>query len=315
MQNIVGIQYKNTTKTYYFLAPPFYVAVGDMVIVETSNGLAMGKIAFTPREIDETKLDDPLKPVVRIATEKDLARVEMLEQKAKKQIPLIEEKIANLKLDMNVVTAEYSFDETKITIVFTSEGRVDFRELLKVLAYTLKCKIELRQIGIRDEVKAIGGLGLCGNECCCTKFLKEPTHVTVKMAKLQNLSLSPTKTGGLCGRMMCCLAFEDETYKELARTMPEVGKTISTPEGEGVVTYNDLLKQKVTVKIPQKDMAYKLKEFTLDELTGKKKEEPVVEEKKPEPEKKVEKTENQNTDDSEKKKQKSRHKRRFFNKK
>lgn len=314
MQNIVGIQYKNTTKTYYFLAPPFYVAVGDMVIVETSNGLAMGKIAFTPREIDETKLDDPLKPVVRIATEKDLARVEMLEQKAKKQIPLIEEKIANLKLDMNVVTAEYSFDETKITIVFTSEGRVDFRELLKVLAYTLKCKIELRQIGIRDEVKALGGLGLCGNECCCTKFLKEPTHVTVKMAKLQNLSLSPTKTGGLCGRMMCCLAFEDETYKELARTMPEVGKTISTPEGEGIVTYNDLLKQKVTVKIPQKDMAYKLKEFTLDELAGKKKEEPVGEEKKPEPEKKEE-PESQNAEDGEKKKQKSRHKRRFFNKK
>ena len=160
MQNIVGIQYKNTTKTYYFLAPPFNVAVGDMVIVDTANGLAVGKIAFLPREIDETKLDDPLKPVVRLATEKDMARVEMLEQKARKQIPVIEEKIASLKLDMNVVSAEYSFDETKITIVFTSEGRVDFRELLKVLAYTLKCKIELRQIGIRDEVKAIGGLGL-----------------------------------------------------------------------------------------------------------------------------------------------------------
>lgn len=314
MQSIVGIQYKNTTKTYYFLAPPFFVAVGDMVIVDTANGPALGKVAFAPREIDETKLDDPLKPVLRIATEKDLARVEMLEQKAKKQIPVIEEKIAGLKLDMNVVTAEYSFDETKITIVFTSEGRVDFRELLKVLAYTLKCKIELRQIGIRDEVKAIGGLGLCGNECCCTKFLKEPTHVTVKMAKLQNLSLSPTKTGGLCGRMMCCLAYEDETYKELARTMPEVGKTIQTPDGEGVVTYNDLLKQKVTVKIPQKDSAYKLKEFTLEELSGKKPQEKEDEkpvEIKPEPQEEQQAEEKE----EQQKKQKSRHKRRFFNKK
>jgi len=315
MQNIVGVQYKSSTKTYYFLAPPFFVSVGDIVVVDTSNGPAVGKIVMGVKEIDESKLDDPLKPVIRLATEKDLARVESLEKKAKQQIPVIEEKVASLKLDMNIVTAEYSFDESKITIIFTSEGRVDFRELLKILAYTLKCKIELRQIGTRDEVKALGGLGLCGRECCCTKFLKEPAHVTVKMAKLQNLSLSPTKTGGLCGRMMCCLSYEDGVYKELARNMPEVGKTIQTPEGEGVVTYNDLLKQKVTVKIMQKDSAYKLKEFAMDELFGNK-------EEKQEPKQEVkevlsaENKEDNKSEDVEGKEKKSRHnKRRFFNKK
>lgn len=312
MQSIIGVQYRNSSKTYYFLAPPFFVSVGDVVIVETVAGLAVGKVAFMPREIDETKFEEQLRPVIRVATEKDLAKINALEEKAKKQIPLIEAKIAELNLDMKVVSAEYSFDEAKITIVFTSEGRVDFRELLKVLAYNLKCKIELRQIGIRDEVRAIGGLGLCGRECCCTQFLKEPTHVTVKMAKLQNLSLNPSKTGGLCGRMMCCMAYEDETYRDLLREMPEVGKTIQTPDGEGVVTYNDILKQKVTVKIYQKDSAYKLKEFAIDELNGKtieKSLEPEIE--KPE----VEKTEEISESSEETTKQKSRHKRRHFNKK
>lgn len=284
MQSVVGIQYKNTAKIYHFKSPEFDVEVGDKVIVETAGGLAFGTIAFSKREIAEDKLEAELKPVVRIATEKDLARIKRLEDRAKNDLPIIKQKIAELGLDMNISSVEYSFDESKVTISFTSDGRVDFRELLKVLAYTLKCKIELRQIGVRDEVQAIGGMGLCGRECCCTKFLKDAERVTVKMAKLQNLSLSPTKTGGLCGRMMCCLAYEESTYKELLKDLPEIGTMIKTPEGDGVVTYLDILKQKVTVKITHNDSSYKIKEFSIDELNGKKTEDkpPVqkIEEKK-----------------------------------
>lgn len=280
MQTIVGVKYKNSTKIYSFSAPDFEVKVGDKVVVDTSNGPSLGTIAFGAKQVDDSQLEDALKPVLRVATEKDLNREKRLIEKAEKDMPTIKEKIAELGLDMNVTSVEYSFDETKVTISFTSDGRVDFRELLKILAYTLKCKIELRQIGTRDEVKAIGGMGLCGMECCCTKFLKDAEHVTVKMAKLQSLSLSPTKTGGLCGRMMCCLAFEDPVYKELSKELPEVGKTIKTPEGEGVVSYNDILKQRVTVKIPQGDSGFKIKEFELSELKGEKKIESINEEKK-----------------------------------
>ena len=321
MQTIVGVKYKNSTKIYSFSAPDFEVKVGDKVVVDTSNGPSLGTIAFGAKQVDDSQLEEALKPVLRIATEKDFAREKRLVEKADKDMPIIKEKIVELGLDMNVTTVEYSFDETKVTISFTSEGRVDFRELLKVLAYTLKCKIELRQIGTRDEVKAIGGLGLCGMECCCTKFLKDAEHVTVKMAKLQNLSLSPTKTGGLCGRMMCCLAYEDPVYKELSKELPEVGKTIKTPEGEGVVSYNDILKQRVTVKIAQGDNAFKIKEFDLAELKGDKKPERdesfsinKVEEPK-QPKQTPEKSNGDVHSADEQKLKKSKHKRRHFNNK
>lgn len=312
MQSVVGIQLNKAGKIYKFSAPPFFVKVGDKVIVETSNGLAFGVVSEAVKEVEESTLEEPLKPVVRIATEKDIERVENLVAKAKSQLPVIEEKIKQLKLDMNVTSAEYSFDESKITISFTSEGRVDFRELLKLLASALKCKIELRQIGTRDEVKAVGGLGLCGRECCCTVFLKDAEHVTVKMAKLQNLSLNPAKTGGLCGRMMCCLAYEDQTYKELSKNLPEVGKTILTPDGEGIVTYNDILGQRVTVKIVQKDGSFKLKEYTLEAL-NKKEDAPKQTEEKPK-----EREENESVEpEKEKDTKPNKHKRRFikFNKK
>lgn len=319
MQTIVGVKYKNSTKVYSFSAPDFEVKIGDRVVVDTSNGPSLGTIAFGSKQVEDSQLEEALKPVLRIATEKDLNREKRLIEKADNDMPLIRDKIAELGLDMNVTMVEYSFDETKVTISFTSEGRVDFRELLKVLAYTLKCKIELRQIGARDEVKAIGGLGLCGMECCCTKFLKDAEHVTVKMAKLQNLSLSPTKTGGLCGRMMCCLAYEDPVYKELSKELPEVGKVIQTPEGEGVVSYNDILKQRVTVKIAQGDNAFKIKEFDLAELKGEKKQvEPVNEEIKVKEniseQKNIKNDAKQNATDENKQK-KSKHKRRHFNNK
>lgn len=320
MQTIVGVKYKNSTKIYSFSAPDFEVKVGDRVVVDTSNGPSLGTIAVGVKQVEDGQLEEALKPVLRLATEKDLNREKRLAEKAEKDMPIIKEKIAELGLDMNVTMVEYSFDETKVTISFTSEGRVDFRELLKILAYTLKCKIELRQIGARDEVKAVGGLGLCGMECCCTKFLKDAEHVTVKMAKLQSLSLSPTKTGGLCGRMMCCLAFEDPVYKELAKELPEVGKTIKTPEGEGVVSYNDILKQKVTVKIPQGDNGFKVKEFELAELKGEKKADDAkkVENEKPLVDEKVNETAQaepvvQAID--EQKQKKSKHRRRHFNNK
>ena len=317
MQNIVGVKYKNSTKIYSFSAPDFEVKVGDRVVVDTSNGPSLGTIVSAPKSVDDSKIEEPLKPVIRVATEKDLAREKRLEERAQKDTPTIKEKITELGLDMNVTMVEYSFDETKVTISFTSDGRVDFRELLKVLAYTLKCKIELRQIGAKDEVRVVGGMGLCGRECCCTVFLKDAEHVTVKMAKLQSLSLSPTKTGGLCGRMMCCLAYEDPVYKELAKELPEVGKTISTPEGEGVVSYNDILKQIVTVKIHQGENGFKLKEFTLDELNGKKKEEERREEFPVQTTSREEQAnkENQEEDSSKDKFKKPKHKRRHFNKK
>ena len=266
MQEIIGIQYKQASKVYYFDPKGEKYNIGDEVIVDTQNGPAYGVVAQENSEIDEKTLELPLKPVIRKVTDKDIKQLEHLKQKAEKSFPIVIEKIEELSLPMKVVEVEYSFDETKITISFTAEGRVDFRELLKLLASSLRVKIELRQIGAREEVKAVGALGLCGNECCCCRFLKEPEHVVVKMAKLQNLSLSPTKTGGACGKIMCCLAYEDPVYREILSKMPKVGSTIKTPDGEGVVTYNDILKEKVTVKFVYNDDSYKYKDFLLKDL-------------------------------------------------
>ena len=316
MPSVVGVKYISSTKVYHFETPEFSVKVGDKVVVDTINGPAVGTIQFTAREVES--VEGELKKVVRIATEKDLNRIKALEEKAKNQIPLIEEKIKNLNLDMNVTSAEYSFDETKITISFTSEGRVDFRELLKVLAYSLKCNIELRQIGARDEVIKVGGLGLCGSECCCTRFLKEPTHTNVKMAKLQGLSLNPAKTGGLCGRMMCCLAYEDPVYRELSKDMPEVGKKIMTPDGEGVVTYNDILGQTVTIRIYSGENNYKQKEYPLNVLLGKTAEPQTAEEPKmqkiEEPKRaEINQAENKAEVETQENKKNNRHKKHRFN--
>ena len=193
--------------TYYFDPNGETYRVGTEVIVDTANGLAFGIVSEANKKVDESQLELPLRKVVRVATDRDKERVERLRKKSISVIPTIEKKIAEAGLQMKVVDAEYSFDESKILINFTSDARVDFRELLKMLAGALKVKIELRKVGARDEVCSVGGLGLCGMPCCCTRFLREPEHITVKMVKQQNLSLSPTKTGGLCGRMMCCLKY------------------------------------------------------------------------------------------------------------
>lgn len=268
MQEIVGVQYKSASKIYYFSPKNEKYNIGDEVLVETVSGPAYGVVALENKMMEDSEIEEPFRSVIRLVSERDRKQLEKVKARAERDYPTILAKIDQLKLDMKVVEVEYSFDESKVTITYTADGRVDFRELLKLLASTLKVKIELRQIGTRDEVKSVGAMGLCGRECCCTKFLKEAEHVVVKMAKLQNLSMSPTKTGGACGKMMCCLAFEDPIYKMQQEKMPKVGSTIKTPEGDGVVQCNDLLKEIVTVKIFNPDDSYKFKDFTLAELGG-----------------------------------------------
>ncbi len=266
MQEIVGIQYKSASKVYYFSPKGEKFNLNDEVLVETMMGPAYGVVALENKMVEDSEIEEPFRSIIRKVNDQDRKQLEKIRDRAQKDFPVILSKIEQLGLDMKVVEVEYSFDETKVTISYTADGRVDFRELLKILASTLKVKIELRQIGTRDEVKTVGAMGLCGRECCCTKFLKESEHVTVKMAKLQNLSMSPTKTGGACGKMMCCLAFEDPVYKMQQERMPKVGTTIKTPDGDGIVQCNDLLKEIVTVKITYPDESYKFKDFTLAEL-------------------------------------------------
>lgn len=267
MQEVVGVKFREASKVYFFDGNNILLKKGDRVLVDTSGGESVGIIAEELKKVEDKEIEEPLKKVIRKLTEADLKKLETLKEKANSKLPIIEEKIAGLNLDMNIVEVEYSFDETKITISYTSEGRVDFRELLKVLASALRVKIELRQIGTRDEVKIIGGLGLCGMPCCCTRFLKEPEHVTVKMVKNQNLSMSPTKTGGLCGRMMCCLAYEDKQYKELISNLPSLGSFVTMPNGTaGTVSSHDVLGQKFTLKVVYNDGSFKFKEFSLQDL-------------------------------------------------
>lgn len=271
---VVGIKYRKSSKTYYFNPRHLELKMGTEVLVDTVNGLAVGSVVMEKKNVSRREVEEPLKNVVRILTDKDKAQIEKCKKRAKESFPIVEEKIKALNLTMNLTDIEYNFEETKVTISYTSDERVDFRELLKILASALRVKIELRQISTREEVKSVGALGLCGRECCCTKFLNEPAHVVVKMAKVQNLSMSPTKTGGACGRMMCCLSYEEPYYKEMQEKMPKVGSKIKTPDGEGVVQYNNLLKGIVTVKVFQNEDNYKVQDFTLVELGIEKEEKP-----------------------------------------
>ena len=263
---VVGVKYKQNSKIYYFNPRNLDLRLNDEVLVDTANGIVYAIVAMEAKRVSKSEIEEPLKNVIRKLTDKDKAQIEKNKKRAEESKPIIASKIESLGLPMNVTDVEYTFDEGKVTISYTSDERVDFRELLKLLASALRVKIELRQISTREEVKTVGALGLCGRECCCTKFLNEPVHVVVKMAKLQNLSMSPSKTGGACGRMMCCLAYEEPFYKEMQEKMPRVGSKIHTPEGEGVVQYNNLLKGLVTVKIFSNDDSYKIQEFNLKEL-------------------------------------------------
>ncbi len=238
---VVGVKFKEAGKNYYFNPNGKKIDVGTVVVVETARGIEVGTVTITNREVPENKVVMPLKSVIRIATKEDLKKIEENKQKEKNAFNICIEKIALNKLDMKLVDVEYTFDGSKILFYFTAEGRVDFRELVKDLASVFHTRIELRQIGVRDEAKLLGGLGICGRPFCCKTFLGEFQSVSIKMAKEQGLSLNPTKISGTCGRLMCCLNYEQEAYESLLKTTPKVGASVMTAQGKGTVVEVNLL--------------------------------------------------------------------------
>ncbi len=251
MTEIISVRFRSEGKQYYFDPQGMTFHAGDGVIVETAGGIEYAKCVRGNFHLDESELAAPLRPVIRPATAEDEAIVERNREKEKYAFKVCQEKIAEHDLEMKLVSVEYSFEGTKILFFFTSEGRVDFRALVKSLAAIFHTRIELRQIGIRDEAKMLGGLGICGRPFCCNSFLREFQPVSIKMAKTQNLSLNPTKISGTCGRLMCCLKYEQEAYEDLIRSAPKMDSFLDTPEGRGTVVDVDLLRQRVKVRMEE----------------------------------------------------------------
>ena len=249
MVEIIGVRFKSGGKQYYFDPAGLEVQPGQGVIVETSRGLEYGECALGNTQVEEETVVQPLRPLVRIATEEDEKTVEKNREKEAKAFQICQEKIAAHGLEMKLVEAEYSFEGNKVLFFFTAEGRVDFRALVKDLASTIHARIELRQIGVRDEAKMLGGLGICGRPFCCAQFLDEFQPVSIKMAKTQNLSLNPTKISGTCGRLMCCLKYEQEAYEDLVKHTPKQESFVETPDGAGTVSSVNLLRQQVQVRL------------------------------------------------------------------
>lgn len=252
MSQVVGIRFKEVGKVYYFDPIGIELKKNDYVIVETVRGIECGQVAMEIREIDEEELVKPLKPIIRIATAQDLETVEKNKKKEKEAFDICLKKIAAHKLDMKLIDVEYTFDSSKILFYFTSDGRVDFRELVKDLASVFRVRIELRQIGVRDESKLKGGLGMCGRPFCCNTYLGDFSPVSIKMAKEQGLSLNPTKISGTCGRLMCCLNYEQDAYEHLLKTTPKVGAIVDTPEGKGTVVETNLIKGQLKVRLDKR---------------------------------------------------------------
>lgn len=253
MVEVVGIRFKSVGKIYYFSPGNITFDKGDFAVVETVRGTEIGEVMLTNRQIPEENVVSPLKPVLRKATDEDVKKIDKIKAKQKKAFEICVEKINYHKLDMHLVDVEYTFDENKILFYFTAEGRVDFRELVKSLASVFKTRIELRQIGVRDEAKMLGGIGVCGRPICCNSFLGDFQPVSIKMAKEQNLSLNPTKISGTCGRLMCCLKYEQSTYEEMLKFVPRVDAIVDTPDGKGTVIENNVLAGLVKVKIDRGD--------------------------------------------------------------
>ena len=249
MVQVVGIRFKDVGKIYYFDPDSREYKKGDNVIVETARGIECGEVVSENHLVPDDEIVSPLKVVIRAATADDLKTVEENHVKEKKAFDICEQKIANHGLEMKLVDVEYTFDGSKILFYFTADGRVDFRELVKDLASVFRTRIELRQIGVRDEAKMLGGFGICGRPFCCKSFLGEFQPVSIKMAKEQGLSLSPTKISGTCGRLMCCLKYEQEAYTDLLRHTPKVGAVVNTPEGKGIVVENNLIARTLKVKL------------------------------------------------------------------
>jgi len=249
MAEVIGVRFKEVGKVYYFDPDGQQLKKGDRVIVETVRGIECGEVAMDNREVDDEQIIKPLKKLIRIANEADIAQFHANKQKEKDAFAICQQKIANHNLDMKLVDVEYTFDGGKVLFYFTADGRVDFRELVKDLAGVFKTRIELRQIGVRDESKMLGGLGICGRPFCCSSFLGEFQPVSIKMAKEQGLSLNPTKISGACGRLMCCLKYEQNAYEYLLKITPKPGAIVETNEGAGTVVDFSLLTGKLKVQL------------------------------------------------------------------
>ena len=275
MVKVVGIKFKNGGKLYYFAPRAGETYERDMpVIVETSRGVEYAWVAHPEKEIEDQEVVSPLKPILRIATQKDIDFYKSCEAKKPQSIAICKEKVAKHGLEMKLVDCEYAFDGSKIVFYFTSANRVDFRELVKDLASTFHTRIELRQVGTRDETKYLGGIAPCGRVCCCAGNMPEFKKVSVKMAKAQNLSLNPGKISGLCGRLMCCLGYEIEYFTDAAKKLPKVGAEVGTPEGKAIVASLNMLKMQVRVKMSDGAGGWIFKEYPVEEIRFKKNNQP-----------------------------------------
>ena len=266
MKVIIGVRFKKPGKVYFFDPGELYINTKTKVIVETALGEELGEVVVKKKFSSDTKFNTPLKQVIRIATHKDLKHYDDNKKKEKEAFKICLDKIKKLKLNMNLTDVEYSFDNSKLLFYFTADGRVDFRELVKELASIFKTRIELRQIGVRDEVRRIGGNGICGRELCCCSFLNNFEAVSIKMAKEQNMSLNPTKISGNCGRLMCCLKYEQDVYEDKLSHLPKIGAIVQTDDGEGVVDSIETLKEIVKVKLKDDNDETYFKKYNAKDL-------------------------------------------------
>ncbi len=265
MKEIVGVRFKKLGKIYFFNPNNIKFEKNQNVIVETARGIELGEVAVANKMIEDSKIVAPLKDVIRVATDEDKKIFKENEEKAAEAYKVCEKKIIEHKLDMKLVDVEYTFDNSKLLFYFTADGRIDFRDLVKDLAAIYRTRIELRQIGVRDEVKMLGGYGMCGRELCCCNHLSDLNPVSIKMAKEQGLSLNPSKISGVCGRLMCCLKHEQEVYEEKLAKLPSVGSLVNTPEGKGIVEDVEVLREIIKVKI-EKDGTFIKKNFKNEEI-------------------------------------------------
>lgn len=266
MIKVVGVRFKSAGKIYYFDPDNIDVQFNDFVVVETARGIEFGHVVSGPKEISEEEIVSPLKSVLRIALDEDFDIHRANKKMAAESLVECQEKVMEHKLKMKIVDVEYTFDNNKVIFYFTADGRVDFRELVKDLAAIFKTRIELRQIGVRDEAKMVGGIGPCGKIVCCNQFLGEFDPVSIKMAKDQSLSLNPTKISGLCGRLMCCLKYEHETYEELLKKTPQIGSIAITPMGRGIIIDTYTLLERAKVRVRLKDGTDDILQYQIDEL-------------------------------------------------
>ena len=263
---VVGVKFNNNSKIYYFDPDGIDFDINDGVIVETVRGVEFGYIMFKPKEVSDSSIVKPLKKVIRKATKEDFKKLDKIAEDEKEAFKICNEKILKHGIDMKLTNVEYTFDGKRLIFNFTADDRVDFRELVKDLASVFRTRIELRQIGVRDEARMIGGLGSCGRPCCCAEFLNDFQPVSIKMAKEQNLSLSPTKISGLCGRLMCCLNYENDNYVKTRKKMPKIGSVIETIDGNAEVVEHDILKERVRAKIELPDGSFDARYYDLSDI-------------------------------------------------